>query len=223
MPFASSTASSSPSNVCSVRTGPKTSCLDDLHVRANFGEKRRLVVETAELRRHPRPDCRCGAVGDRSLDEAVDPLEVLARDQGPDVSVGLARITELAARHSFEEALGELVRNGLLDEEARPGEADLTRVVVLVGRLLDGRVEIGVGEDEKWRLAAELEGNRDDVLGGGFPDQPRGVDRPREGDAADVRVGDERRTRLLPETLHDVEDARLVARPPPRSRRGAST
>ena len=125
--------------------------------------------------------------------------------------VTFARIAELAVGHSLEEALGELVGDGLLDEEARRGEADLARMVVLIGRLLDSCVEIGIGEDEERRLAAELEGDGDDVLGGGLPDQPGGVDRPRERDAADARVGHERCTRLLPDSLHDVEDARRQA------------
>ena len=127
---------------------------------------------------------------------------------GPDVGVGLAGVSELAARHSLEEALGELVSDGLLHKEARSGKADLACVVVLVGRLLDRSVEIGVGEDEERRLAAELEGDRDDVLGRGLADQASGVDRARERDTADPGMGDERGSRLLSDPLHNVQDPR---------------
>ena len=59
----------------------------------------------------------------------------------------------------------ELVADGGLDEQPRAGEADLTRVVVLAGGLRGGGVEVGVGEHDQRSLAAELGGERHDVLG----------------------------------------------------------
>ena len=134
---------------------------------------------------------------------------MLAGDERADVGVLVARVAELALRHAREEALVELVRDRLLHEQAGAGEADLAGVVVLVGRGLDRRVEIGVGEDHERALAAELEA-RPGVRfgGGGARDDRGGLVRAGEGDARDARVGGERGADLLAVALDDVEHAR---------------
>ena len=57
--------------------------------------------------------------------------------------------TESMRAGALEERFEEPSRDALLDEEPRPREADLTRVVVLVHGLRDGGVEVGVGEDDE--------------------------------------------------------------------------
>ncbi len=95
----------------------------------------------------------------------------------------------------------------VLDEEPRPRQADLPRVVVLVHGLLHGRVEVGVREDQEGCLAAELEGDRREVRAGRGGDELPGVDRAGERDPAHVGMGDERRAGLLADPLNHVEGA----------------
>ena len=52
-----------------------------------------------------------------------------------------------------------------------PGEAHLAAVVVLARRFRGCGVEVGVLEDDEGPLAAELGGERDQVLCCGDPDQ----------------------------------------------------
>ena len=79
---------------------------------------------------------------------------------GPYVVGGLARIADDDLGDARPQALEERLEHRLLDQQARPGEAHLPGVVVLVGGGRGGGVEVGVGEDEERRLAAELERDR---------------------------------------------------------------
>ena len=103
--------------------------------------------------------------------------------------------------------LEERAGDRLLDEQARAGETDLSRVVVLARCLPRRRLEIAVREHEERPLAAELSGERDEVARGSDADRAGGLRRSRERDPAHIRVRDERGTDLLPDPLHDVEDA----------------
>ena len=60
-------------------------------------------------------------------------------------------------RGLLDEPARELVGDRLLDQEPGAGQADLPGVVVLLDREVDGQVQVGVGEDQQRRLAAELE------------------------------------------------------------------
>ena len=71
--------------------------------------------------------------------------------------VGLARVADLDALDVVVEALRNVVDDRALDEQARPGQANLARVVVLVGGGGRRGVEVGVLEHDERRLAAELE------------------------------------------------------------------
>ena len=64
---------------------------------------------------------------------------------------------------AMEALAGSRSQTRLLDQDARAGEADLAGVVVLAGRLRGGRVEIGIGEDERTgscRRARAVNGTR---------------------------------------------------------------
>ena len=94
-----------------------------------------------------------------------------------------------------------------MDEQAGAGEADLARVVVLVGGGRGRRVEVGVLEHDERRLPAELERHRGQVRGGVAVDGVRGGGRAGERDPIDVLVSGERRARAGARAVDDVEDA----------------
>ena len=71
---------------------------------------------------------------------------------------------------------------------------------------LDRLVEVGVRHDDHRALAAELEGHRDELLGGRLVDDPAGLDRAREGDLAHVLVRYERAAALGTVAGEQVED-----------------
>src|SRR6266511_3380919 len=118
--------------------------LDDLRVvRARFDE-RRLVPEPADLR-HAAPPHDAVAVRKRPVDEPLDAREVVAMDERRDRRRLLSGVAEHVGVDSAVKALEKLARGGLLDEETSTRHAVLAGVVVLKGRLLGGRVEVGVG------------------------------------------------------------------------------
>ena len=100
----------------------------------------------------------------------------------------------------------------MLDEEARAREADLARVVVLVGRGRRRRVEVGVVEHDERRLAPELERHRGEVRGGVAVDGVRGRRRARERDPVDISVSGERSAGAGARPVDDVEDPGWEAR-----------
>ena len=72
------------------------------------------------------------------------------------------------------EGLEELVVDGALDQDARPGAAVLAGVAEHRHRRIGGRLlDVGVGEHDGRRLAAELERHPGDVVGGGLEDARR--------------------------------------------------
>ncbi len=62
-------------------------------------------------------------------------------------------------------------------------------------RAVDGRVEVGVGEDDVRALAAQLEGDPLERVGGVPHDDLADLGRAGEGDLVDARVLDQRRRR----------------------------
>ena len=73
-------------------------------------------------------------------------------------------------------------------------------------------LEVGVGEDELRRLAAEFERHRRDMARGRRLDQRPDCERAGEGEVVDARMARERRAGLLAEARHDVERAGGKAR-----------
>ena len=144
-------------------------------------------------------------------------------DQRRDRRRVVARVAEHVLVGEAVEELEERVRDRLLDEEARPGEADLAGVVVLPGGLARSGLEVGVREDEQRPLPTQLAGERNDVSRGRRADVTRGLGRARERDPPDARVTRQRRADLLADPLDDVEDARREPRLGARGRRAAST
>jgi len=148
----------------------------------------------------PPPYAIDGAVGLGAIDEALHPLDVLEMDVRADLGVLVARVALPDLRSALAEALGERLGDPALHEQARAREADLTGVVVLLDREIDGQI----------------------VLGSRPRDSLRGGHRAGEADARDIGILSERRSGLDAEALHDVEhtgrQARLV-----RQRRRSTT
>ncbi len=95
----------------------------------------------------------------------------------------LARVTLADLAHLRGQSLGELLRDRLVHEQARAGEADLAGVVVLLRRNLCCDAEVGVLHDDRRRLAAQLEGQGREVVGGRAGDGLGGRHRAGEADA----------------------------------------
>ena len=75
-----------------------------------------------------------------------------------------------------------------------------------------GAVEVGVGENELRRFAAEFERHRRDMAGRRRLHQRADGDRAGEGEMPDAGMGGERRARLFAEARHDIERAGGKAR-----------
>ena len=144
------------------------------------------------------------AAGEEALDDRLLP----GGDQRAEVEVvdGAADAQAVVAgAHRLHDA----VVDAALDEDARGGRAGLAGVLDAgVDEVGQRRVEVGVGEDELRRLAAELERHRHDVRRRGGRDLAADRDRAGEGEVVDAGVGGEGGAGLLAEARHDVEGAR---------------
>src|SRR6478609_5727342 len=89
--------------------GPEDLFRDDLTARLGAGQDRRGEVEPAEVLVGTPAENRLGAVGDRPLHEARDPLEVRPADQGAHVGGLVARVALDQRRRTLDHALEELV------------------------------------------------------------------------------------------------------------------
>ena len=96
-----------------------------------------------------------------------------------------------------------------MDEHAAGGGAALT----LAGEThagdgaADGLVDVGILHDDHRALAAKLQGNRDQLVGGRLVDDLPGLDGAGEGDLADLRMGDQRGAAFRAVTGQHVETA----------------
>src|SRR5436305_1239723 len=86
-------------------------------------------------------------------------------DHWPDRGGVIARVTEHMLICGSLEALQELVSDAFLHKQPRAGEAHLTGVVILPGRLARRRIDVGILENEERALAAQLARERHEVLG----------------------------------------------------------
>src|SRR5438093_4120696 len=105
---------------------------EDLRAGRRVREQRRTVVEAAELRGDTATEHEPGAVRLRATDEPVDALQVLPRDQGPEVGRLVPWVAQTDRRRGSREALDEIVVDRALDQETRARQADLAGVVELV-------------------------------------------------------------------------------------------
>ena len=184
------TASSSFWNVSVARTGPKIS-------------SRAIVIsgvtpsKTVASKNAPLPvDGRGVAAGDElrafpasALDVARDVLALLLRDERAEARLRVERVARRHLLRALDDLLHERVVDRLLDEQAGARRAELALAVEDgVDRALRGGVEVGVGEDDVGRLAAELHRDALDRAGRGAEDGLAGLGLAGERDLVDARV-----------------------------------
>jgi hypothetical protein len=127
--------------------------------------------------------------------------------QRPEIEVLLARAGNQRSESLCKPAR-DLFGNALLDEDPAAGRTGLA--AVLDDRVdEDGHrgVQVGIGEDQLRRLAAQFERDGTVVSGGRLRDQGAGRGGAGEGDVVDAGVRGQRRAGLGAETGDDVEDA----------------
>ena len=113
----------------------------------------------------------------------------------------------------FGDAADEFVVDLLLDEQPRAGAADLAGIGEYRHRRAGHRrIEIGIGEHDVGRLAAEFERHALQIAGRRPDDGLPGDMRAGEGHLVDVRMRGQRRARGLAISRHDVDDAGRDAR-----------
>ena len=171
-------------------TGPKTSLWTISSRLLHVGDDRRLHEEAlVAVRAAAGEDGRLL----RALEEAEDPLLLRLRDHGAHLGlVARHRVADLERLDLRHELLEQAVVDLRAGDHARAGGAVLARVPV-AGEPDPGRdrLRVGVVEDDHRRLAAELEVDALERVGGGARDRLAGLDVAGERDEADVRVLDE--------------------------------
>src|SRR5690606_14271343 len=101
-----------------------------------------------------------------AVDEAHDPLEVAVVDD-PGVVGAPRRVVPVHGADGVGQPVDELVVHRLVDEHVVGGDAGLAGVQQLPpGDAPGGDVDAGAAVDDHRRLAAELERDRREVLGG---------------------------------------------------------
>ena len=175
------------------------------------GEHRRPEVEAVlELRfgravaarDKPRP------LGHPQFDVALDPIAMVGRDQGAGFGCLVRPVAEPDAIRAPRQLIDEPVVDAVLDDQPAAGRTDLAAVQERGGqRVVDGGLEVGVGEHDVRTLAAELE--RDPL----HVDGSRGHDRLAAGEATgerhevDVGTLGERLPDAVARPEHEVHDA----------------
>src|SRR4051795_1256920 len=175
---------------------PEDLALDHLVVLLEVGDDGRLEEEAGQVGLvAARHDLR---VRRRALEEALDALALAGRVQRPEVRVGRAHVAHHVALGLVGEAVDDVVVDLAGGEHARRGGAVLAGVVVAdAGDRLEDRVEVDVVEDDDRRLAAELEVDALEGLGGVLGDPLARLDRAGERDDVDAGVLDDRRAGVV--------------------------
>ena len=187
---------------------PEDLFLRDLHRVVDVGEDRRLDEEALAkaLRRVPAADRPRALLLARS-EVPRDPVALPRADDGPDVRGGVQRIAELHRADRGAEGLDDLLIAGTRREDSRLCTAGLAVIQERrAEQRLERRPEIDVLEDDRRRLAAELEGAASDQLAAEAPDAAAGGGAAREADLVDAGMADQILARLAARS-DDVDDA----------------
>ena len=165
-PLAQRSASASSVNCCTVMTGPKISfwiCSSSCCRPESDGR----LVEVALVALPVAAGVEAGVVG-QPVDHAGDPLELVGVVERAVEDVLVVGQAGLDALGLLGEGGHEVVVDAGPGEHAGGGGAVLAGVEVAGDRdVLGGLLEVGVVEDDDRRLAAELEVDPLEVLGGG--------------------------------------------------------
>ena len=190
MPLAHSIACASSLKRWTVMTGPKTSRWASSSSGRRLLDDRRLEEEARRVRLRPPVTSRAWS-GMRSMKPATF-ARWRAELSGPSVVSGSAVSPSVQAAGLLGQRLDDVVVHAVGDEHARRRRAVLAGVVVAgAGDPGRHRLEVGVVEHHDRRLAAELEVDALERVGGGARDPLAGLDRAGQRDHVDVRVRDQ--------------------------------
>ncbi len=171
-------------------------------------EEEALAAALGELRR--RPAAVHGApLGHRQLQVAGDLVPVCRAHQGPEPSPGHGRVAGSQRPGPLDETRQEAVVDRPLDQHARAAEADLA----LVGEggpggAVERPVEVGVGEDHRGVLAAQLQAELLEQRGARGGHGPAGGGAAGERDGPHPGVGHQGLADLATQAVQEVEDPR---------------
>jgi ParB family chromosome partitioning protein len=173
---------------------PEDLPLRDRHRVVDAGEDRRLEVVALAVRarggRAAEHDLRALLAAEAHV--VRDGLELLGRDQRPEIGVVVHRVAELQRARPRHQLLHELVVDRRRHDQPRARLAHLALVEEgRPQRAVDRRVHVRVLEDDVRRLAAELERELLDRRRGQLHDPPPDHGRAGERDLVHVRVGRE--------------------------------
>ena len=210
MPLASRIASASSSNGNSVSTGPNTSSLRDYRRRIDRAEQHRRLIVAAGRRvgmrssRAPAPECRPPRRRRPCRRPARFCLALISGPRSRSASCGPATSFEKRSARRGRDAFID----GSFDQHAAAGRAGLAAVLDdRVDQHRQRRLEIGIGEDDLRRLAAEL--HRDAAIVDARPPagSPCRCGRAGEGDVVDQRMRRKRRAGIAAIAGDDIEHA----------------
>ena len=129
-------------------------------------------------------------------------------DHGADVGVVLPRRTDLELLGAFHQLGLQRLVDAALDDHARRCGAALTgRPEGRPDNAVDGEIEVGVVHDDDRVLPAKLQVHVLELVGRVLRDEDARLARPGERDHRHVGMTNERVTRLLAETVHDLHDS----------------
>lgn len=192
--------------------GAEDLLLHNLHVGANVGEDGGLDEE-ALVAVTLTTDLDSGTLFLARLDVAHDAVVLELADLRTLESFGVKGVTDSVGGSALFESFEELVVNALLDKDASTSTAALT--VVEVDAEIDpgdGRLNIGIIEDDVGGLATELKSDLLEVGGSSsFEDGAADEGGTGESDLVYVHVSGEGGTGGLAETRDQVENTRREA------------
>ncbi len=188
--------------------GAEQLLLDDLGVLGGAGHHGGLEEEAVAADLGPAGD-HLGALLAGALDDARHALALGAGHHRPEVDALVGGIAHGQAGHRFGEAGHQVVVDAGPRHHPAGGGAVLAGVVVAADlHGFDHGLEVGVVEHQHRGLAAELEVDARQAVGGGLGDGLARADASRQRDQADQRVGDERSAGGLALAGDHVEHAR---------------
>ena len=192
-------------------TGPKISSRGNAHVEVHLVEDSRCVERAAGVVAFVEDLAAgkdFGALGLTDLDIIVNAVELVRFDDGADLSRAVRAGAHLEDAGLFDERVGELRLDALLDDDPRRCRAPLAGGAERAPeRALDREVDAGVVENDNGVLPPSSHETRFISWPAAAGDKPPRLGRARERYHADPRMLDDCRARLLAESGDEVDDA----------------
>ena len=154
------------------------------------------------------PQSSCAPSSRPALDVGFDAFAMDRRDDRAHLALRIEAVADANLLRALDEPLDETIVERAFENEPRSGRADLSRVGEdAEERVVDRRLEIGVGEDDVRRLAAELERDLLQVRRRVVHDAASGLRAAGERDLVDELARGERVADDRAGSEHDVDDA----------------